>query len=80
MQRRTDRINWLWLAAAFAVGLLIGWIVLGWWLFPVNWTDANVKDLRQETRYQVLSLVAESYLANGDLGLAGERLQQWTPQ
>lgn len=80
MQRRTGSINWLWLAAAFAVGLLIGWIVLGWWLFPVNWTDANVKDLRQETRYQYLSLVAESYLINGDLGLAGEHLQQWKPQ
>ncbi len=80
MQRRTGSINWLWLAAAFAVGLLIGWIVLGWWLFPVNWTDANVQDLRQEVRYQYLSLVADSYLVNGDLGLAGERLQQWTPQ
>lgn len=80
MQRRTGSTNWLWLAAAFAVGLLIGWIVLGWWLFPVNWTDANVKDLRQEQRYQYLSLVADSYLVNGDLGLAGERLQQWTPQ
>jgi hypothetical protein len=80
MQRRTGSTNWLWLAAAFAVGLLIGWIVLGWWLFPVNWTDASVKDLRQEQRYQYLSLVADSYLANGDLGLAGERLQQWTPQ
>ncbi len=80
MQRRTGSTNWLWLAAAFFVGLLIGWIVLGWWLFPVNWTNANMHDLRQEQRYQYLSLVAESYLINGDLGLVGERLQQWKPQ
>ena len=26
---------------AFAVGAVIGLIVLGWWLFPVEWTNAG---------------------------------------
>jgi len=33
---------------AFIVGLFIGLVILGWWLWPVQWTDAAPSDLRPE--------------------------------
>jgi len=39
---------------SFVVGLLIGLVVLGWWLWPVEWTDAAPSDLRPE--YQEIYL------------------------
>ncbi len=34
---------------ALAGGLLVGWLVLGWWLWPVQWTEALALDLGPRT-------------------------------
>jgi len=35
---------------ALPVGLLVGWLVIGWWLWPVQWTSALPVDLGLLTR------------------------------
>ena len=32
---------WVRVGIAFVVGAIFGLVVLGWWLFPVQWTDAS---------------------------------------
>ncbi len=59
---------------ALLVGLLVGWLVIGWWLWPVQWTGAVPADLGPADRERYLDLVAESYLLNQDAGTAARRL------
>ncbi len=62
---------------AFVAGLLIGLIVLGWWLWPVQWTHALPQDLRASERDAYLVMVAESYATTGDSQTAKARLETW---
>jgi hypothetical protein len=61
-------------AGAFIVGLIIGLVVLGWWLWPVQWTDAGLKDLSMSAKVEYVTTVAESFSATGDIATANERL------
>jgi hypothetical protein len=45
----------------FIVGLLIGLIILGWWLWPVQWKDAAPADLAPSYRQFYLETVARIY-------------------
>ena len=38
------------LIVAFVVGLVTGWWLLGWVLFPVEWTNAGPADLEPTDR------------------------------
>lgn len=40
------------------VGLLIGWLAIGWWLWPVQWTNALPMDLAPEYRHRYVAGVA----------------------
>lgn len=79
MNRLTAIRDWRRLLVVFIAGMLVGLFVLGWWLFPVNWTNANLRDLREGAQNNYLTAVADSYAATGDLALAQERLREWTP-
>lgn len=80
MSRNTEVKRPLWVvpAIAFLIGLLIGWWVIGWWLWPVQWTNALPADLRAAERDQYLGMVAESYTATRNADLARERLKSWS--
>ncbi len=60
--------------AAFLVGVIFGLIVLGWWLFPVSWTDASAEQLRPDLRESYLRAAIDSYSLNHDESAAQERL------
>jgi hypothetical protein len=60
--------------AGLVLGCLIGWILLGWIIFPVTWTNADPYDLRPEQKAAYISLVADSYSINSDGQLARDRL------
>ena len=62
------------LAAAFLIGTMVGLVVLGWWLWPVQWTDASPADLQDTWQRAYLSMVADSYALNGNVELARERI------
>ncbi len=56
------------------VGCLMGWILLGWVIFPVTWTNADPWDLRPEQAEVYIKLVADSYSINEDGELARQRM------
>lgn len=61
---------------SFVVGLLIGLVVLGWWLWPVQWTDAGPSDLRIEYQEIYLRMAIDSYTLNQDAAMANERIAE----
>jgi hypothetical protein len=72
---RSGTNRWLVIVAAFLVGLLVGWIVLGWWLFPVSWSGATLQDVTPEDKAMVLEAIAAAYQADPNPQVATERLQ-----
>jgi hypothetical protein len=60
------------LVVAFLLGTVVGLVVLGWWLWPVQWTNADPADLRPSHKDAYMQLVADSYAVtnNRDAALA----------
>lgn len=56
------------------LGILIGWFILGWGIFPVKWVDATPGHLREDFRSAYLAYAGEDYLNTGDLSLLRSRL------
>lgn len=71
---------YFWPLIAFAVGLLVGLVVLGWNVWPVTWTNAAVQDLRPELQQQYVSMVAESYAQTRNLEVVRQRLAGWSDE
>jgi hypothetical protein len=65
------------LVLGLIVGLFVGWMVLGWILFPVEWTDAAPVDLHSDYRAFYVQMVADSYALDQDSDLARMRLGEW---
>jgi len=61
--------------AGLVLGLIIGLPVLGWGLFPVEWTDADPSYLRDDLKKQYLCMVVDSYKVNQNVSLAATRLE-----
>jgi len=59
---------------ALLAGVLVGWLAIGWTLWPVQWTAVLPPDLGDAGREQYLDLVAESYALNKNVQLARLRL------
>lgn len=64
-------------ALVFAVGLLVGWIILGWVIFPVQWANTAPSDLQDDIQTEYAQMVADSYALTGNLDRAVARLQYW---
>ncbi|HAL62117.1 MAG TPA: hypothetical protein DCP08_06900 [Chloroflexi bacterium] len=71
------RVSWVKGAAIFGLGLLLGWLIIGWVLWPVEYYDTDPPDLRRSHQEAYISLVADSFGLNGDVQLARERLQDF---
>jgi len=55
---------------AFVLGLVIGLVVLGWGLWPVQWSDAAPKHLRLDLQEDYLRMALDSYARTPDEALA----------
>lgn len=77
---RNERPWYFWPLIAFLAGLLIGWLVIGWALWPVTWTNALVQDLRPDLRNNYVGMVAESYAQSRNLDVARDRLGGWSDE
>ena len=64
----------------FTIGLIVGWFVFGWLLFPATRTDFYPNELHPEVVNDYLLMTAESYGATGDLRTAAKRLRYWEPE
>ncbi len=62
---------------AFVVGLFIGLVVLGWWLFPVQWTDAAPNALSAEYQAIYVNDASQLYAQTGDAAAAQQALGGW---
>ncbi len=59
---------------ALVVGVLFGLVVLGWYVWPVQWTDAAFKDLRAVDQQEYVKLVASAYQMDMDGTKAKQRI------
>jgi hypothetical protein len=57
----------------FVVGVLIGLIVLGWWLWPVKWTNASPEQLQKDYQADYLRMAIDSYISTQDAQTAKAR-------
>jgi len=75
MESIPNRIRNPWVTAAlgFLVGLLIGLPLLGWWAWPIQWTDATPAQLREDYRLDYLRMTVISYSLTRDGNLARQR-------
>ena len=49
------------LAVSFVAGMLIGWMALGWWLVPIEWTDAGPEQLQADFQRQWVQMTSDSF-------------------
>jgi hypothetical protein len=61
--------------AGFIAGLIVGLPLLGWLVWPVQWTDAAPQHLRSDLQVEYLRMIIDSYNRNGDEGLVQKRWQ-----
>ncbi len=52
------------------VGLIVGLVVLGWWLWPVQWYDADPSSLQSDYQVWWMQMSIISYGATGDAATA----------
>jgi hypothetical protein len=62
-------------ALGLLVGIFIGLVVLGWGLWPVQWTNASPAFLRPDLQEDYLRMTIESYVSNPVKELAIQRYQ-----
>ncbi|MBC7224374.1 MAG: hypothetical protein H5T59_08910 [Anaerolineae bacterium] len=60
--------------AGLLVGLLAG-LVIGWWVWPVEWTATSLKDLKPEYKDEYIAMVSAAYARDGNLERAVRRLE-----
>ncbi|KAA3665393.1 MAG: hypothetical protein DWQ04_00870 [Chloroflexi bacterium] len=66
-------------AIAFILGLIIGNTVLGWYVFPVSWTEAPPQALAQSDQDKILRSVSELFSFDGDQDKVRNTLSAWAP-
>ena len=59
---------------ALIAGLVIGLVVLGWGIWPVQWVDAAPSQMQNEYKRDYLCMVIDSYVRNHDEDLVNKRL------
>ncbi len=64
----------------FLTGLLLGWLAIGWWLWPVDWIDADPWDLRAEHQERYVGLVAKDYAQSGNVDHVRGVMAGWDGQ
>ena len=55
---------------AFLLGVLFGWIVIGWGIWPVTWTDAGFVDLQEDYAQLAMKNAINGYAATADESVA----------
>ncbi len=61
---------------SFVLGVVVGLVVLGWWLWPVKYINADIAALRERHQMSWVQMVADSFAVTGDLNQAKARLRE----
>ena len=59
---------------ALLLGFFLGWFVMGWWLWPVQFVNADVSQLRPDLKQDYVRLVASSYALSPNIDKAAARI------
>jgi hypothetical protein len=59
--------------AGAILGLVVGWFVIGWGLWPIEWTDGTPEVLRADLQEDYMRMAIDSFQVNGDQALAVKR-------
>lgn len=59
--------------AGLILGLIIGWFIIGWGIWPVQWTDARPQDLVYSEKVEYLRMAMQAYGHNLDSNQALQR-------
>ena len=78
MRERTRTLA-MWTAVAAAVGLVLGFAI-GWWIWPVQYTNTAPDVLRQDYRDDYVVMVATAHEVEEDLEQARNRLKLLDPE
>ncbi len=62
------------IAGAFMVGLIIGLVVLGWQVWPVEWENASPQELSPAYQEDYMRMVIDSYNLRQDDATAAQRI------
>jgi hypothetical protein len=66
-------------AAGLILGCLIGWLAIGWQLWPVEYVgDAYTYELNEAEKMQYVASVADSYNLTRQVEVARQRFNAWT--
>lgn len=71
--RRQQELKWLLVGAAFVLGVIAGWLVIGWTILPTG--QSVPVDLNPDAKMQYVALVVQSWSLTRDTALAQERLR-----
>ncbi len=63
----------------FLAGIVLGWTVIGWWLWPVTWTNSSPWDLNPQHQRTYVLLVAENFWRTSDVAKAKAAVAGWNP-
>ncbi len=77
-QTSKTRTPWLWvglIALAVLIGVA-GGVLIGWLVWPVEYVDTSLADLKLESKVEYAVLVGATYLADGNLDKAQARLEE----
>lgn len=61
--------------AGFLAGIIVGLPILGWLIWPVQWTDAAPQHLRSDLQVDYLRMMIDSFNRTEDEGMAIKRWQ-----
>jgi predicted flap endonuclease-1-like 5' DNA nuclease len=64
----------------FLIGAFIGLVVLGWWIFPVQWTGGTLQHVDSEIQDEWLRMAIDSYSLNQDQERAQAHYDALGPQ
>ncbi len=59
--------------AAGVVGLFIGWLIIGWGIWPVTYVNTDPSSLRADFKADFARMAVDSYARNNDAQLAQQR-------
>jgi hypothetical protein len=76
-RRRVVAFSGLALGLAFGVGLLLGWLAIGWWLWPVQWENSRPWELTPDCQARYVALVAAEHYRSGNAAQARQDLAGW---
>jgi len=69
----------IWAGIGMVAGLFLGFAI-GWWWWPVEYTNTAPDVLRQDYYDDYVVMVATAYEVEGDLGQARQRLELLDPE